>query len=114
MKEAILSCVQTMGLPTGQYCLFGGASLAIRGIRPTDDIDIFVTKKLYDQLKQEEWQDVDAGTDFPYLQKTINGIVCEAFYNCGKTDRWIPKIEEYIGHPETVEGHTFHAPQRTL
>lgn len=107
MKEEIIELVAMLKLPKGQYCVFGGASLAIKDIRPTDDIDLYVTQRLYSQLKKQGWEEKQFDNFMPYLYKKINGVEFEAFTTYNKDDSWIPKIKEYIDHPEVIEGIPF-------
>ena len=40
-------------MPLGQYAIFGSGSMAIRGIREAQDIDVMVLRKLWDRLVAE-------------------------------------------------------------
>lgn len=42
--------LEKLNLPKNQYVIFGSGPLAIRGIRENEDIDLIVTKKLWDEL----------------------------------------------------------------
>ncbi len=107
MKDEIIELVEQLDLPKGQYCLFGGSSLAIRNIRPTYDIDLYVTQKLYGELKKQGWEEIKLDNFMPYLYKKFSKFECEAFTTYNKNDRWIPKIKDYIESPEVVEGIPF-------
>jgi hypothetical protein len=45
--------VKALDLPFGEYVVFGSGPLAAHGIRPTSDVDLFVTTMLYEKLKAE-------------------------------------------------------------
>jgi hypothetical protein len=107
MKDKLLQCLDELNLPKGQYCIFGGASLAIRELRPTDDIDFYVTKELYQKLKAAGWEEVKPVVSMAYLVTICKGVVCEAFTTYNKGDKWIPKIDHYIAHPEIIDGFPF-------
>ena len=40
-----------MDLPDGKYAIFGSGPMAVRGIKPTDDLDVIVVDNLYQKLK---------------------------------------------------------------
>lgn len=41
-----------LNLPIGEYCIVSGGALAVRGMRKTGDIDVLVTKRLWDRLRE--------------------------------------------------------------
>jgi hypothetical protein len=47
--------LKRLGLPLGQYVVFGSGPMAAYGIRDSDDIDLLVTADLYQNLKAEGW-----------------------------------------------------------
>ncbi len=52
----IINQIKQLNLPDGEYVVFGGALLEAHGLRKANDIDIFATKKLYNQLaKTDGW-----------------------------------------------------------
>lgn len=103
----VIAALKQLNLPAGEYCLFGGSSLAIRGIRPTPDIDLFVTPQLYEELKKRGWKEVFVKKGMYCLESKSNGLESEACKTCGEDDTWIPNIQEYINNPEVVEGIPF-------
>lgn len=56
-KMDIIHKVKSLNLPEGKYIVIGGASLAIRGIRKTKDIDIFVSPEVYKELKGKGYKE---------------------------------------------------------
>jgi len=48
--------VKKLQLPQGEYALFGSAPLGIRGLKECNDIDIIVTQKLWEELKNKSWK----------------------------------------------------------
>lgn len=44
-----------LNLPVDGYVVVGGAALAARGIRETEDIDLVVTANLFQKLEQASW-----------------------------------------------------------
>ncbi len=64
--------VKRLGLPLGEYAVFGSGLLEVWGIRKASDLDIIVTPELYDRLKQQGWQegvDTQQEVQFKCLQK---------------------------------------------
>lgn len=53
----ILEKVKALNLPSKQFVVMGGAVLELKGIRKSNDIDIIVTKDLFDKLKEDStWE----------------------------------------------------------
>jgi len=53
----ILEKVKSLNLPSKQFVVMGGAVLELKGIRKSNDIDIIVTKELFDKLKEDSiWE----------------------------------------------------------
>ena len=49
-RSNVIKRIRSLSLPSGQYVMVGGASLTVRGIRETQDIDIVVFPELFDEL----------------------------------------------------------------
>ena len=60
-KEEIISKVKKLNLPKGSYIVFGSCPLAIVGIREANDIDLLVSQKLYEKLRDLGWQQIRKG-----------------------------------------------------
>ncbi|MEK7109492.1 MAG: hypothetical protein AAB919_03620 [Patescibacteria group bacterium] len=53
----ILTKVKSLGLPDKQFVVMGSAILELKGIRKAGDIDIIVTRQLFEQLRGDPaWQ----------------------------------------------------------
>ncbi|HAZ16470.1 MAG: hypothetical protein A3H59_00565 [Candidatus Jacksonbacteria bacterium RIFCSPLOWO2_02_FULL_43_9] len=59
--------VKEMQLPVGKYALFGSAPLAIRGIRECRDIDMIVSKDVWEEYKHKGWEMAVAPHGSEYL-----------------------------------------------
>lgn len=86
-KEEVVTKINQLQLPLGQYIVMGGATLAVRGIRETKDLDILVTPVLFEELKkqfpldpvyEEKWHrqrlkagDVEFYPDFYYEKRNL-------------------------------------------
>ena len=52
-KKELLELVETLNLPKTEYCILSGGSCVLNGIREqTNDLDIDITKKGFEILKQ--------------------------------------------------------------
>lgn len=106
-REQTLKCLKSLKLPKEGYCLFGGVCLAIRDIRSTDDIDIYVTDQLYQRFKQAGWREKsDLWPEPPYLVAKIHGMGIEV-YRVFVTEIWQPKFQQYLVEPEIIDGYRF-------
>lgn len=66
--------VKNLNLPLGEYVIVGSGPMAARGIRECKDIDILVSEKLFDSLKNKGWNAVNLeweGRKFTTLKKGI-------------------------------------------
>lgn len=53
----IFDRVRKVGLPAGEYAVFGSALMDVWGLRKSADLNIVVTPKLYNQLKKDGWEE---------------------------------------------------------
>jgi len=52
----VVSEIKKLDFPASEYVVIGGAAMALRGIRETDDLDIAVSPELFEKCKQEGWE----------------------------------------------------------
>lgn len=57
-KEEIIAKVKTLNLPKNSYVIFGSCPLAIAGLREAKDIDLLVSKEIFEKLKNNGWQEL--------------------------------------------------------
>ncbi len=105
--DKVKEVLRILDLPEGEYCVFGGASLAVRGIRNTNDIDLYVTENVYKMLKMCGWREVSVKKGMTCLVTQVGEFQVEACNSYGDDDTWIPKIQDYIANPEVVGGIPF-------
>ncbi len=106
-REELFQFLRHLALPEGQWVVFGGSCLAAHGIRPANDVDIFVHPLLYDQLKHQRWTEHTASsTGSNFLKTTASNIEIQAFITCG-SDQWVPQVEAYLRDPEFINGLPF-------
>lgn len=75
--QEIIDRVKTLNLPEGTYVVFGSCPLALAGIREAKDIDLLVSKEIFEQLKTSGWKTIDKGPE----DKPITSDVFEAHHN---------------------------------
>lgn len=52
----IIEEVRTLNIPQGQYCVIGSGVMSAHGIREHRDIDLLVTRNLFDDLVERGWK----------------------------------------------------------
>ena len=57
-KEEIISKIKTLNLAKDSYILFGSCPLAALGIREAQDIDLLVSKEVFEKLKERGWREL--------------------------------------------------------
>ena len=55
-RNKLLSEIRGLNLPAGAYVVVGGAAMAIRGLRDTEDVDLVVTPPLFAELERSGWR----------------------------------------------------------
>lgn len=111
----LLNGLGFLDLRPHKYALGGSAVLALRGIRPIRDLDIYVSYQFYRQLKEKEksgWVEWEANphdplnhSKVPYLMKVQYHVTCTAAreWKHGGAPRRVD-VQELITDPEMVEG----------
>jgi hypothetical protein len=98
----IFAQVKALKLPNGQSVVFGAGPLAAHGIRPTNDVDLFVTTALYQHLLAAGWSEQTTSTGGLYL--------ADGIYEADDTwdyGAYNPTIEELIDMAEVIGGVPF-------
>jgi hypothetical protein len=98
----IFAQVKALKLPEWQYVVFGAGPLAAHGIRPTNDVDLFVTTALYERLKAAGWSEHITSTGGLYLADGI--YEADDSWDYGAYN---PTIEELIDAAEVIQGVPF-------
>jgi hypothetical protein len=101
------SALRDLGLPLGQYMIGGSGPMGIRNIKAIGDIDIIVTKKLWEILSQTYEVRQEHG-----IEKIVfPGGVIEAFseetWFSELKDTTAPNISESIENAEIIDGLAF-------
>lgn len=106
--DNIAKKVKKLKLINGHYIIFGGITLAIRNIRESKDIDIFVSPSLYKILLNKR-----------YKNKTINNrrlisIEDIEIFNSIKTSNYNPNFKRIIKNADIFKGISFVSLKETL
>jgi hypothetical protein len=100
----IISEVKALGLPEGEYVLCGSCPLTAAGIRETQDIDLFISDRLHDELVARGWKDIPKeGHDRPL---TFGHFDAHTDWHIGSYD---PSLEEMLATATVIDGVPFAA-----
>lgn len=102
----IISRVKALNLPIGQYCVFGSGVLEVHGIRNAKDVDILVTRELYEQLKNKGWKRKWLFWRTLWAKCITNGQN-EAFTNLYWARKYRPDTQDLINRAKFYEGVPF-------
>lgn len=99
LKEEIIAKVKYLNLPKGSYVVFGSAPMALAGIREANDIDLLVSKEVFEQLKKHGWQEKDKGAN----DKPLEYDIFEAHQNWDFSS-YNPTLSDLLARATEVEG----------
>ena len=99
----IIQTMQQLNLPDAQYAVFGSGLLDVLGLKKANDIDLLVTKELFDTLeRKKDWVHFVYPDGYPGLKHTTYDA--ELFYqsdmplcNSGGVERMICDAVEIQG-----------------
>lgn len=102
--EKIIEAIDYLGLskPRHEFAVFGGACLALSGVREAQDLDLFVTKRVYRRLTSDGWEKKSfSNGKNPHLVGSALGIEVQAFsgWDCLG---WQPDIGGYLENPKLI------------
>ena len=101
-SDDVITELGRLRLPPGQYVVVGGAALAVRGIRETNDIDLVVTTELFERLAGSGWAQRMRPNGKPGLHE---GSV-EAYLDVDGDD-FKRSLSWLLSHAEILRGHAF-------
>ena len=98
----LIKNVKALNLPLGQYIVVGGGILSVLGLRDSKDIDITVSGKVFESLKEQEWEE----TDGPEGRKKLVSKTVEVFqdFKCGD---YRPETADLIANAQIIDGVPF-------
>ena len=109
VNRRIIEAVKGLGLPEGEYAVFGSGLMEVLGIRDSGDVDLIVTKRLFDELvEREDWERFVYENNGDEAVKYRGDFVDVAFWDC----KYFPGCDEegilgMIGRVEVIDGVSF-------
>ena len=94
--ERLLEELKKLNLPKDKYIIFGSGPMAIRGIRDSEDIDVLVTKALFEELLIKFPQDI---SNHPLGMMSIGDIEIGSSWQGNKS-----MTNKIIGDAEFIQG----------
>ncbi len=61
--EELIKKVRDLNILPGEFAIFGSGPMAVRGLKEANDLDVIVTKKVYDDFKKRR----------DWVEKSFNG-----------------------------------------
>lgn len=97
--KQIVKQIKDLNLPKGEYIVFGSGPLCLHGIRDCRDIDLFVSPRIYRELKAAGWKEK---TEFTALEK-------EPFEAAPDWDfgPYNPSLKELLARADIFDGIPF-------
>lgn len=103
--KELLNDFRKLKLPEEKYAIYGSGPLAIRGIRKAKDLDVIVTKRMFQKLKEKYLENYEKD-----LKKRFKEKLKIRKIEIYPTDAWRPKFEDLnraIKKAETIQGLKF-------
>ncbi|MDR3125657.1 MAG: hypothetical protein LBU20_01100 [Candidatus Nomurabacteria bacterium] len=114
VNRRIIDVMKKLDLPTGEYAVFGSGLLDVLGIRASRDIDLILTRKLYEKLAADGWEKFQYDNGDDGLRNRDSGVY-EAFYYCTLIPLHSEEdIKSYIKNAVMVDGVSFASLDDTL
>jgi hypothetical protein len=100
----LLEELDLLKLPKDKYVVVGSGPLGIRGIRESQDLDILVDDKLWDELSNK-YDVIDKnGNAVIRISDNIEALGSKTFPNESPEN---PTLDEQIREAELIKGHPF-------
>lgn len=106
-NKALFDNFRKLNFPKGEYCIVSGGPLAVRGIRKTSDVDVIVSKKLWEQLVKEHPIKRENKKGDIVLKVKLKPEVEILNYPTENSNVYIPKMEEQIAMADEIAGLYF-------
>lgn len=114
MNRSKFSEIRSLNFPIGHYAITGSGALGIRNLRAINDIDLIVSKELWDTLTKKYGVVVEDGI----TKVVIPGGLIEAFadfsYSNDENDSSIPSVAERLACADIIEGLPFESLDHVL
>ena len=100
----ILAELHDLGLPEGSYMVMGSGILDVLGIREADDIDLVVTREVYEELREAGWAEAVASNGSERLEQGMFQV-----YNRWLDETKVKSLEELIVEADWVHEIAFNS-----
>lgn len=101
-KQDVIDKMKSLNLPKGQYVVYGSAPFAIYGIRDVNDIDMYVSKEVFEDLKKKGWKKVYKGL----RDEPLSYDIFEA-HDTWEFSPYSPTLPDLLSRATEVDGITF-------
>lgn len=103
MKSEIFEKIKKLNLPHGKYVIFGSGPMGIRGLRKCHDVDVIVSKDIWDQYSHNpDWKIKIIANGEKILVDETESIELGISWGPG-----IWNINELIHNAEIIDGLAF-------
>ena len=103
MNEKLFDEFKKLNLPLDEYAIVSSGPLGIRSLREIGDIDLIVTDKLWQELKEKYPIVSEGGVTKIKIAEKIEALSADSFGNVISS----PSIEEQINQSEIIDGMSF-------
>jgi len=94
--------MKSLSLPEGSYVVFGSGPMAALGIREVNDIDLYVSTEVLEELKQKGWKQIHKGP----RDEPLTLDVYEA-HDHWEFSPYSPTLKDLLSRAFVVDGVTF-------
>lgn len=100
---AIIAAVESLSFPKDSYIVFGSCPMAAAGIRKAGDIDMVVSKELFELLRDQDWVELVKSENDKPLTKGVFEV---------HSTSWVfsphhPTLEQLLSTADYFEGIPF-------
>lgn len=98
--------VERLNIPSGQYAVFGSGLLDVLGLRQSRDIDLLVSRELFEKLLQRgDWTEIAYPDGLSGLKHRSEDV--EAFYEAGWSGCDEAGVRQKIRQADVIDGVSF-------
>jgi hypothetical protein len=101
-KEEVIAKVRSLNFPKDSYIVYGSAPFAVLGIREVNDIDLLVSKEIYEELAKKGWKKVYKGPK----DEPLTYDIFEA-HKTWEFSPYAPTLPELLSRATEIEGISF-------
>lgn len=99
----IIEKIKSLNFKADQYVIIGSGIMDALGIRKAADVDISVTKELFEELRKTgDWEEITKYIDRPFLKRDVFEINQKLDWN-----DYYTTTEEAIASAQIIEGVPF-------